>query len=108
MGDLFQNFIEDVKRNYPKNKDKVLSALEFADKSHEGIKRKSGEPYHHHLIEVAYILSTLQCGPTTIAAGLLHDVVEDTEVGIDVIEIYAPEGINTPDPQIIHMEDAFA
>ncbi len=43
----------------------------------EGQKRKSGEPYTIHLIWVAYILSTLQTGPLTITAGLLHDVMED-------------------------------
>ena len=36
---------------------------------------KSGEPYINHLIEVAYILAELQAGPSTIIAGLLHDVV---------------------------------
>lgn len=83
---------EDVKEIYcqyiTKNEDRqaIEDAYNFVIKKHEGQSRKSGEPYHHHLIEVAYILSTLQCGPTTIAAGLLHDVVEDTEVGIDVIE----------------------
>ena len=43
-------------------------------------KRKSGEPYTNHLIWVAYILATLQTGPATITAGLLHDVMEDCGV----------------------------
>jgi GTP diphosphokinase / guanosine-3',5'-bis(diphosphate) 3'-diphosphatase len=61
----------------------VRKAYEFADEKHRGILRKSGEPYVHHLIEVAYILATLQGGPNTIAAGFLHDVVEDTDVTVD-------------------------
>ena len=48
--------------------------------------RKSGEPYYHHLLEVAYILASLKTGPSTIIAGLLHDVVEDTDVTIEEIE----------------------
>lgn len=64
----------------------IEDAYNFVIEKHKGQTRRSGEPYHHHLIEVAYILASLQCGPTTIAAGLLHDVVEDTEVSIDVIE----------------------
>ena len=64
----------------------IEDAYEFVVEKHEGQTRRSGEPYHHHLIEVAFILATLQCGPTTIAAGLLHDVVEDTDVPISYIE----------------------
>lgn len=61
----------------------IKRAYEFADQKHAGILRKSGEPYIHHLIEVAYILASLQGGPHTIAAGFLHDVIEDTEVTIE-------------------------
>ena len=86
MGDLFQKFIEDVKKNYPKNKDKVLSALEFADQSHAGIKRKSGEPYIIHPIAVSQILMDNQLDYSSVMAGLLHDVVEDTIVTIEEIE----------------------
>lgn len=64
----------------------IEDAYNFIIDKHSGQLRRSGEPYHHHLIEVAYILANLQCGPTTIAAGLLHDVVEDTDVKIEEIE----------------------
>ena len=60
--------------------DLIKNAYDFIMVKHEGQKRKSGEPYTIHLIWVAYILSTLQTGPTTIAAGLLHDVMEDCDV----------------------------
>ncbi len=64
----------------------ILRAYEFALQNHEGQLRKSGEPYINHLIEVAYILAELQAGPSTIIAGLLHDVVEDTDVEVSDIE----------------------
>ena len=53
----------------------IISWLNTKDKN-----VKSGEPYTIHLIWVAYILSTLQTGPLTITAGLLHDVMEDCDV----------------------------
>lgn len=55
----------------------VHRAFDYAKEKHEGQFRKSGEPYFIHLVNVAYILATLRVGPSTIAAGLLHDVVED-------------------------------
>ena len=64
----------------------IEDAFHFVEKKHAGILRKSGEPYIHHLIEVAYIVATLQGGPVTIAAALLHDVVEDTETTVEDIE----------------------
>lgn len=81
-----QKFISDVENNYPKNKDKILSALEFATKSHEGVVRKSGEPYIIHPIAVAQILVDNQMDYSTVMAGLLHDVVEDTDITLDEIE----------------------
>jgi len=73
----------------------IDKAYAFAEKKHEGIVRKSGEPYIHHLIEVAYILAKLQAGPITIAAGLLHDVVEDTDVTIEEIKAMFGEDVAT-------------
>ena len=78
---LFYGYIKDEL-----DRKKIHSAYEFAEKAHAGQFRKSGEAYIHHLIEVAYILSQLQAGPSTIIAGLLHDVVEDTPIGIDEIK----------------------
>jgi GTP pyrophosphokinase len=79
----------DVEEKYfsyiSKEEDRALikRAYQYADDKHAGISRKSGEPYIHHLIEVAFILASLQGGPHTIAAGFLHDVVEDTDVTVD-------------------------
>ena len=58
----------------------IKKAYDVAKKKHEGQFRKSGDPYIQHPVEVAYILATLYAGPDTIAAGLLHDVLEDTDM----------------------------
>ena len=72
--------------------DLIQKAYDFIMVKHEGQKRKSGEPYTIHLIWVAYILTTLQTGPTTIAAGLLHDVMEDCDVSHDeLVERFGEE-----------------
>ena len=63
-----------------KNLGLIKKAYDVANKQHEGQFRKSGDPYVQHPLEVAYILTTLNTGPNTIAAGLLHDVLEDTEI----------------------------
>jgi len=63
----------------------IRKAYEFSDKAHQGQKRQSGEPFVEHCLEVAFILAEQHLDSTTIAAGLVHDVVEDTDVGLDVI-----------------------
>lgn len=65
---------------------KIEEAYNFANDAHKGQMRKSGEPYIHHLIEVCYILADIQCGPSTLIAGLLHDTVEDTNTSLEVIK----------------------
>ncbi|GJM45462.1 MAG: GTP pyrophosphokinase [Gemmatimonadota bacterium] len=60
--------------------DLLRRAWEFADKHHEGQVRRSGVPYVQHLLAVARILAELRLDTVTLVAGLLHDVVEDTEV----------------------------
>ena len=80
--------IEDIYSTYitsPEDKAKIREAYDFILEKHDGQLRKSGEPYYHHLIEVGYILAQLHCGPKTIAAGFLHDVVEDTDTTIEDI-----------------------
>ena len=64
----------------------IRKAHEIAVKMHEGQFRKSGDPYVQHPIEVAYILATMDTGPVTIAAGLLHDVLEDTDMTKEQME----------------------
>ncbi len=79
---VFQD-IMDVVKTYvtnPEDLDLINRAYEFIMIKHADQKRRSGEPYTNHLLWVAYILATLQTGPKTIAAGLLHDVMEDCDV----------------------------
>ncbi|WP_408007045.1 RelA/SpoT family protein [Pseudalkalibacillus sp. A8] len=63
--------------------DFLQRAYEFARDAHEGQFRKSGDPYIDHPVEVAYILVNLEMDAPTIAAGFLHDVVEDTDVTLE-------------------------
>ncbi|MCI8851048.1 MAG: bifunctional (p)ppGpp synthetase/guanosine-3',5'-bis(diphosphate) 3'-pyrophosphohydrolase [Erysipelotrichaceae bacterium] len=83
--DTFDDVIEEAKLYLHKeeNIDLITRAYLCAKKQHEGQFRKSGEPYLVHLTSVAYILAQLRTGPTTIAAGLLHDVIEDCDVTSD-------------------------
>lgn len=60
--------------------DLVNRAYAFAEKAHEGHKRYSGDPYLIHLAHVAKMLAEIGMGAQTVAAGLLHDTIEDTEV----------------------------
>lgn len=70
----------------------VRKAYEFAKHAHREQYRKSGEPYIIHPIQVAGILADLEMDPSTVAAGFLHDVVEDTEVTLaDISEAFNPE-----------------
>ena len=64
----------------------IRQAYEFAEKHHEGQFRKSGEKYIIHPLNVACILTSINTGPATICAGLLHDLVEDTDVTLEEIE----------------------
>ena len=64
----------------------ICRAFNFAYQLHEGQTRKSGEPYIAHPIAVATLLRSLGGDSVTIAAGFLHDVVEDTEVTPEEIE----------------------
>jgi len=64
----------------------VKKAYEVAEKSHRNQFRKSGEPYIIHPIQVVGILADLRMDPSTLAAGFLHDVVEDTDITLEQIE----------------------
>ncbi len=69
----------------PEQVQKVQRAYQFSAKAHEGQKRKSGEPYIHHPLEVAYILGEMHMDHQTIMAAILHDVIEDTPTAKTVI-----------------------
>lgn len=80
------SIIETIKSYNPGcNEPLIRSAYELAAKCHEGQFRDSGEPYIMHPLNVANILAELNMDDTTIMAGLLHDVVEDTNITLDQI-----------------------
>lgn len=64
----------------------IRRAYDFADKAHEGQKRYSEEPYFNHAFETAKILAEIGMSPTVISAGLLHDVIEDTDVTTEMLQ----------------------
>ena len=85
--DSIEEFLKKYKTQYSQNDlDLIARAYEFSDKAHEGQVRRSGEPYIHHPLSVAGILSDLDLDVTTVITGLLHDTVEDTEVTIEDIQ----------------------
>jgi guanosine-3',5'-bis(diphosphate) 3'-pyrophosphohydrolase len=57
----------------------IRKAYEFSDLHHKGQLRASGEPFVSHCLEVAFILADLHADSTTVAAGVLHDILEDTD-----------------------------
>jgi len=65
---------------------KIKKAFKFANKAHRGQKRKSGHDFIVHPVEVAYHLARLELEPNVIVAGLLHDVIEDTNTTSKEIE----------------------
>jgi len=70
----------------------IDKAYAYAQDKHKDQRRQSGEPYFVHLQNVAYILATLRVGPQTIAAGLLHDVMEDCGVSKEEIsKLFDPD-----------------
>ncbi len=77
----FEQLMERLPEGYtPADKELVARAYAYAEEAHRGQKRHSGEPYVNHCIAVANILSELKVPAEVIAAGLLHDTVEDTPV----------------------------
>lgn len=84
MEKLLQNLISRIEQYNPKgNLDLIIKAHNFAETAHEGQMRNSGERFFIHPFNVAMILADLSMDLDTIAAGLLHDVIEDTDVTFD-------------------------
>ncbi|WP_147821776.1 RelA/SpoT family protein [Salidesulfovibrio onnuriiensis] len=82
------NDITDKVASYIDDPDLALiqKAYIFAAQAHDGVVRLSGEPYISHPMSVAYQLAEMQLDEASVAAGLLHDTVEDTDTTIDEIE----------------------
>ena len=82
--DELQKILKDSGKNY--DFPLIDKAYRLAEKSHEGQFRKTGEPYIEHPVSVAGILAEMGMDSACIAAALLHDVVEDTDVSLEEIE----------------------
>jgi GTP pyrophosphokinase len=77
----FLHLLETVRANRPADDLEIIrKAWEFSLEHHRGQLRASGEPYVIHPLEVAQVLAEMKMDSTAIAAGLLHDAVEDTPV----------------------------
>src|ERR1700687_1953031 len=79
----FRELLRDMKENRPNDDlELVRKAYEFSQKQPAGQQRASGEPYLVHPVEVALVLAEMKMDSVAVAAGLLHDSVEDTTVTI--------------------------
>ncbi|WP_369433998.1 bifunctional (p)ppGpp synthetase/guanosine-3',5'-bis(diphosphate) 3'-pyrophosphohydrolase [Psychromonas sp. MME1] len=74
LNDIIQSYLSPEQCRF------IERAYEFADNAHEGVTRASGEPYITHPVAVAEILASMKLDHEAIAAALLHDVLEDTDV----------------------------
>ncbi|MBN1541880.1 bifunctional (p)ppGpp synthetase/guanosine-3',5'-bis(diphosphate) 3'-pyrophosphohydrolase [candidate division KSB1 bacterium] len=84
---VYEGLIRRIKRYNPSADEKLLrKAFEFSQEAHQAQVRKSGVPYFEHPLEVAKILTSLRMDYETVAGGVLHDVAEDTEFGIERVE----------------------
>ena len=82
-----QSLISEIKKTKGKiNIILIKKAYLFAEAAHEGQKRASGEPYIKHPLNVAHILVRLGLDESTIAASILHDVIEDTKTPYSILE----------------------
>ena len=79
----FRELMRRMRANRPNDDlELIRKAYEFSQKHHAGQTRASGEPYLVHPLEVALVLAEMKMDPVAIAAGLLHDSVEDTSVTV--------------------------
>lgn len=82
-----EGLLEALPANYTDaDRELVLRAYRVAEKAHESQKRASGEPYISHCLAVAGILAEMYVPPAVVAAGLLHDTVEDTPITLEDIQ----------------------
>lgn len=87
MRNEFAKLLKMLRKQDPNLDEKVIrKAYRIADKAHQGQMRNSGEAYITHCLAVARLLSTIHLDTTSIAAGLLHDVLEDSEYSLKQLE----------------------
>ena len=89
----FEDLIEKVRANNPdSDTDLLRRAYDFSALEHKGQVRHSGEPYLSHPLEVADLMADMKLDVEAVAAGLLHDVVEDTLTSTERIhELFGSE-----------------
>ena len=90
---LYRELVEKIKTYHPSDDFSMLEkAYQLANNAHKDQKRKSGEPYIIHPLKVAYILAELELDMESIVAGILHDVIEDTEYSYeDISNMFSEE-----------------
>lgn len=89
----FDDILDKVSASYSeKEVNQLKKAYVFAARAHKGQTRRSGEPYLSHPLEVASMLADMKLDSTTLLAGLLHDVLEDTDItAVDLRENFGQE-----------------
>jgi len=81
-----ERLLEQLPENYSlADRELVQRAYRVAEEAHYEQKRHSGEPYINHCLAVASILADLRVPPEVVAAGLLHDTVEDTDITLEIL-----------------------
>ena len=84
--ELYQTLIETIRKYRPATDlSQIEKAYKMAFQAHKDQKRRSGEPYIIHPVSVAIILAELELDKESIIAGILHDIVEDTEVTLEQV-----------------------
>ncbi|MBT4429507.1 MAG: bifunctional (p)ppGpp synthetase/guanosine-3',5'-bis(diphosphate) 3'-pyrophosphohydrolase [Nitrospinaceae bacterium] len=83
------DIVDLVEEYAPGHSDLITRAYIYTAKVHRGQSRVSGEPYISHPLEVSRVLAIMRQDPDTVAAGMLHDTVEDTSASIDeIVELF--------------------
>lgn len=84
----FPDILDSVRSYLPNvDLDPIQRAYDFVAVRHDGQTRASGEPYINHLIEVALLATRLRLDVPSVVTALLHDIVEDTGISLDVIRV---------------------
>ncbi len=100
----FDELIQSLPELTVRDRNLLKQAYDFAQKAHRGQKRASGEDHFVHCVEVARLLTDLKLDAPVIAAGLLHDVVEDTPVTVEMLEERFGEEVSTLVAGVTKME----
>ncbi len=99
LNPLLENLLEILPDNYSRvDREFIIQAYNYAENAHSHQKRASGEAYITHCVAVAIILAEMRVQPVVVAAGLLHDTVEDTDITLqDIQHIFGDEVVRLVD-----------